>query len=222
MKLTSKLRPLVAATAVATASMAAPTVVQAEVSANVGVTSNYIWRGMPQSSDEAAISGGLDYSHSSGFYAGTWVSSIGGGSQYEQDWYFGYGFKLGGVELDAGYIAYTYPVGNAALDFDEIYLNATFGMFKAGVAYTVDKEASTSFEDDLYYYVGGEFSLKKDVTLGVTLGKTDFDDPASTDVTHYQVSLAKGDFTFAVDKTNQSAAAGDPRFSVSWSKSFDL
>lgn len=53
-------------------------------SANIGAVSNYIWRGTTQTDDGAAIQGGLDVAHESGFYAGTWASNIdweGGGSQ---------------------------------------------------------------------------------------------------------------------------------------------
>ncbi|MBS0329933.1 MAG: hypothetical protein JSR30_08780, partial [Proteobacteria bacterium] len=38
------------------------------LSANVSLTSNYVFRGISQTGGEPAIQGGLDYSHSSGFY----------------------------------------------------------------------------------------------------------------------------------------------------------
>lgn len=46
------------------------------ISANIGVVSNYIFRGVTQTQDGAAVQGGLDVTHSSGFYAGTWVSNV--------------------------------------------------------------------------------------------------------------------------------------------------
>jgi hypothetical protein len=45
-------------------------------SANIGAVSNYIWRGVSQTGDGAAVQGGLDVAHESGFYAGTWASNI--------------------------------------------------------------------------------------------------------------------------------------------------
>jgi hypothetical protein len=45
-------------------------------SANIGAVSNYIWRGVTQTGDQAAIQGGVDVAHESGFYAGTWASNI--------------------------------------------------------------------------------------------------------------------------------------------------
>jgi uncharacterized protein (TIGR02001 family) len=44
--------------------------------ANVGVYSQYIFRGLTQTNEEPALQGGLDYSHASGFYAGVWGSNI--------------------------------------------------------------------------------------------------------------------------------------------------
>ena len=65
----------------------------AELSANIGVTSNYLWRGVTQTDDGAAIQGGIDWSHDSGFYLGTWASNIDwgvGSSGVEVDFYGGY------------------------------------------------------------------------------------------------------------------------------------
>jgi uncharacterized protein (TIGR02001 family) len=45
-------------------------------SANIGAVSNYIWRGVTQTGDQAAVQGGLDVGHESGFYAGTWASNV--------------------------------------------------------------------------------------------------------------------------------------------------
>ncbi|MBK5970053.1 MULTISPECIES: TorF family putative porin [Thiorhodovibrio] len=45
-------------------------------SANIGAVSNYMWRGVTQTSDGAAVQGGVDAAHESGFYAGTWASNI--------------------------------------------------------------------------------------------------------------------------------------------------
>lgn len=204
------------------ASTVASNVAVAELSGNIGFTSNYIWRGVTQGSDESAISGGIDYAHESGLYIGTWVSSLGGGSQYEQDLYAGYGFEAGPVGLDVGYISYMYPIGNATLDFDELYVSGSYEMVTVGAALTMDKEATTNYEDDLYMYASAEFEVKDGLTLGLLYGDYDFDDPSSTDYSHYQVSLSKDDFVFAYDKNDQSGSAGDARFTVSYSKSFDL
>lgn len=91
---------------------------------NVGLYSEYMFRGVALS-DGPALQGGIDYAHSSGFYAGTWWSNIdknftghdatgatnfSGGNKLETDWYFGYAhtFENGiGVNVLGNY--YYYP-----------------------------------------------------------------------------------------------------------------
>jgi uncharacterized protein (TIGR02001 family) len=46
------------------------------LSYNIGATTDYRYRGISQSGKKPAINGGIDYAHSSGFYVGTWASSI--------------------------------------------------------------------------------------------------------------------------------------------------
>ena len=45
-------------------------------SANVGLYTDYIFRGYTQTGNEPAIQGGFDVEHSSGLYAGTWASNV--------------------------------------------------------------------------------------------------------------------------------------------------
>lgn len=81
---------------------------------NVGATSNYLFRGAPQgNAGDAAVQGGVDWSHDSGLYAGTWVSNVGfagndGGA--EMDLYLGYGGDIvDGLGYDVGILYYWYP-----------------------------------------------------------------------------------------------------------------
>src|SRR5256885_16505330 len=46
------------------------------ITGNVGLFSQYIFRGLTQTNRDPALQGGFDYAHSSGFYAGTWASNI--------------------------------------------------------------------------------------------------------------------------------------------------
>ncbi len=43
---------------------------------NVGIFSQYIFRGLTQTNGYPALQGGFDYGHESGFYVGTWGSNI--------------------------------------------------------------------------------------------------------------------------------------------------
>ncbi len=191
--------------------------------ANIGAASNYIWRGVSQSGDGAAVSGGLDWSDDSGFYLGTWTSSLSGGN-YELDLYAGFGGEVSdGLGYDLGVIAYMYPVGDGEDDFTEVYLNGSYGMFNAGVAYTVSSEnddSATFSSGDLYASLGFDFDLGNDYGFGLTFGSYSFENDSDADYTHFNASISKGDFTFAIDKTDEEDDAGDPRVSVSWGATF--
>lgn len=218
-----KAKTLIASSILAASAVASSVAMaEHEFTGNIGFTNNYIWRGVTQSSDISAISGGIDYGYE-GFYAGTWLSSLDGG-QYEQDLYAGYGFDWSATSWDIGYIEYTYPVSDAELDFGEVYLNFGWNWLSAGAAYTVSKEVTTDYENDIYLFVAGEWEVSG-LALGALYGDYDFDDPAAEDYAHYKLYLSKNDFTFAVDKNDQTdtgAGEDDLRFTVSYSKPFDL
>ena len=56
-----------------------------EWSANASMTSNYIWRGLTQTENEAAVQGGIDYAADNGFYIGTWASNVHGLEKIQSD-----------------------------------------------------------------------------------------------------------------------------------------
>ncbi|MBV2262205.1 MAG: TorF family putative porin [Thauera sp.] len=89
------------------------------VTGNVTLASEYIYRGIGQTNREPAIQGGFDYAHSSGFYLGTWASSISWlsdgrsdvSSSVEVDIYGGFKNTFGGGDwnYDVGVLTYNYP-----------------------------------------------------------------------------------------------------------------
>jgi len=89
-------------------------------SANVALTSDYVWRGVSQNDENPAVQGGFDYENGL-FYAGTWASNVDADGTLEFDLYGGLaGETEGGLAWDVGVIAYAYP-GSDDLDFAEIY-----------------------------------------------------------------------------------------------------
>ena len=162
----------------------------ASVSANVSFASDYIWRGMTQS-DGPAIQGGFDYEAESGFYAGIWGSNVNfnDGAGSELDYYFGYGFELGSVGVDLGYVAFDYPDNTEGLDFEEIVVGLSYGdlglTFALGqdgapdyteVAYSV---ASIDFAYGEYDEYGNNFIISKGFACGsydCAVAYTDFSD----------------------------------------------
>ena len=118
----------------------------AGATANVGAFSEYMFRGVGQSSG-AAVQGGLDYAHDSGFYVGTWASNIGfagsSGSGTEMDLYGGYAGKIGEVGFDIGGLYYWYPEEDEVDgDFStfEVYAGLSFG--PVAVKYYFSDEAN--------------------------------------------------------------------------------
>ena len=105
---------------------------QAEITANLGVTSDYRFRGISQTQLDPAIQGGVDYSHRSGVYVGAWASNVAkefypGGAGREVDLYAGYRTEVAGVALDAGVLRYDYPGTTANTDTNEVYVGASKG-----------------------------------------------------------------------------------------------
>ncbi|WP_133470806.1 TorF family putative porin [Paraglaciecola marina] len=201
-------------------------VATAAVDANFGATSNYVWRGVSQSSNAASVSGGLDYSDDSGFYVGTWVGSLGddvsGFNGAETDFYLGYGGESDGFGYDVGYIYYSYTE-LVDSDFGELYFNGSYGAFGFGVAYTVNSqvdEGSLFDAGDIYANVSYGFDLANDYSLGLTLGYYDFDAGSDGDYAHFQADIAKGDFTFSVSKAESASGDDDIKFIASWGTSF--
>ncbi len=202
----------------------------AELSGNVGVTSNYMWRGETQAADLSAVSGGIDYAHDSGFYLGTWTSSLdsNAGLGYELDLYAGFSFDAGPVGLDIGAITYQYPQDLNEGDFSEVYVGASYSMFSAMVSVSNDYFGST--DSAAYIEVGADIPVKDDLTLGLHYGMKSgdyFDNkPAGTDGSYgdYSVSLTKGDFSFALSNTDNDKVGqtDNARVAVSWSHAVDF
>jgi uncharacterized protein (TIGR02001 family) len=105
---------------------------QAEVTGNASLTSDYRFRGVSQTQNAAAIQGGVDFTHSSGFYAGNWNSSISselypGSAGVENDVYAGFKKEIvGGVTIDAGAVGYMYPRATTNTNTTEVYVGVGF------------------------------------------------------------------------------------------------
>jgi uncharacterized protein (TIGR02001 family) len=224
----SKMIKSLAAVSVMAASTLSSAAAMAEVSMNIGATSNYIWRGVTQTADEAAISGGLDYEHESGLYAGVWTSSLGnadagqgaaGASSpagAEFDYYAGFGGAFGDFGYDVNVTAITYPQLKK-WDFTEVGVSGSYSFFTVGLNRTISSSvddtagAEVFIEGDMYYYVSASAPVAGDLSVGATFGSYKFQDDgvggAALDYNHYQLSVTKsagdfGDVTLAYDKND--------------------
>jgi uncharacterized protein (TIGR02001 family) len=100
------------------------------VTGNVALVTNYLYRGISQTSGKPAIQGGFDYAHASGFYAGAWGSNISWlpatGASLELDTYLGFKNSFAtDYSYDVGFLRYNYPgyyvPGATKGDTNEIY-----------------------------------------------------------------------------------------------------
>ncbi len=130
------------------------------ISGNVALVTDYRFRGVSLSGGDPAIQGGITVTHSSGFYIGTWSSSINGGPVYGQqelDLFGGWGGEVAsGTKVDVGLLKYVYPSGHVGkADYWEPYasLAHTFGpaTLKVGGAYAWEQD-SLGGGDNLYVY----------------------------------------------------------------------
>lgn len=126
-------------------------------SANAALVSDYRFRGISLSNKDFALQGGFDIETKSGFYVGTWGSSIEqfAGSELELDIYGGYATSLDGLDFDIGILAYTYP-GSDNTTYWEAYssVGGTVGAtgWTLGGAYAFD-QANIGNDDNIYLYL---------------------------------------------------------------------
>jgi len=217
---------------------------QAELTGNAGFTTNYLWRGVTQTNDDPAVQGGLDYSHDSGIYLGGWASNVDfadpqvsdgalpaitSRTEYELDLYGGYAGGVGDFGYDLGFIYYAYPLSDDA-NFGELALGGSWKWLSAGIAYTVTSEVegeSAFKEDDIYYYAAADIPLAKGLSLGLNVGRYEFDE-VDTDYTHYGIKLNKAGFSFGFEQNDLDGDfpagkdADDPRIVISYTHDFDL
>lgn len=126
---------------------AMPLAASAQLTGNLGLTTNYKYRGQDQDVSKfkavkPAVQGGLDYAFGdSGWYVGNWNSSVDWlpGNSIEMDLYGGYKFKAGEFDMDLGALTYLYP-GNTSGNTTELYAAATWGPLTAKYSHTVSKD----------------------------------------------------------------------------------
>lgn len=149
-----------------------------ELDAEVGLFSDYRFRGVSLSGKDPEVTAEVSVAHESGFYAGTWVSNVdlgSGNDDIEVDLYAGFATDLGGLTVDVGALYYLYP-SDGSLDYIELTgsVGATVGPadLTLGVAYAPSQGALGN-TDNTYVYVSGEVPLSDRSTLFGTFGIED-------------------------------------------------
>ena len=187
-------------------------------SGNVGLTTDYIWRGMTQNAGDPSISGGFDLEDDSGFYLGLWAANVAaddddtvaGSGSIELDGYLGYSGSFNeDAGYDIGYIAYTYP-NYDTWDFEEVYI--TFDFYGAYIMYAAGMESANDYSEIGYSIDAGPGAFS--ISYG------GYDNMGSNYLIGYDWSV--GDFTlgfYFTDFDSDAGAASDQDggyFSISY------
>lgn len=110
-----------------------------QIRGNVGVVSDYVFRGVTLSNEDPVVQGGLDLILPEGFYVGAWASGVdtpwggiynqnSGVEDFEYDLYAGWQWKnsSANLRLDTGVIRYGFSSDPDDIAWSEAYLSAAF------------------------------------------------------------------------------------------------
>ncbi len=170
-----------------------------ETSANVAMTSNYVWRGMSQTVNSPAIQGGFDISLGN-IYVGVWGSNVnfGNASSLEADLYAGYASDFFGLAYDFNYKQYIYPNETKSSNFSEASLTLlyNFKVLALSAKYYVGIKTN-SFNAPDGWEVDISVPLAKKITIDSIYG--DYDGVG----TYYLIGASKsyGKFDFSIAYT---------------------
>ena len=227
---------LFAASVAALAGFSAKAIAQEEssISANLAVTSDYVFRGYTQTGEDPAVQGGVDWADSSGWYVGAWASNIdfgpGDDASVEVDLYGGYSWETNDVSFDVGVLYYAYPGADSdsGYDFIEAYAGLGYDIDPISVSWAVSYTPDNFGETGAGWYLNGGLSsglsdaLSVDANVGYSMVTNEF----GPDYLDWNVGLSYSFSRLALDlryhDTDASECAGvcDGRLVLSLSTEF--
>lgn len=194
------------------------------ITGNVGLFSQYIFRGLTQTNGDPAIQGGFDYSHSSGLYVGTWASNISwltdsqsvtGYTSSSLEWDFYGGFRNsfgpnGDFGYDVGLLYYWYPgthstivaPGSVKADTLEVYGALSWKWLSAKLSYALS--------DDVFGVANADGTYYLDFTASYPVPNTKL-----SLVAHYGIQKFTGDSSPGVSN-DANASYDDWKLGVSY------
>jgi uncharacterized protein (TIGR02001 family) len=183
---------------------------------NAGLFSSYRFRGIDQTFGKPALQGGIDYSHSSGFYAGNWNSNVNQGAGFpggnlEMDFYGGWKGSWGDWGLDVGAIYYYYPGTNAGpttffspannrtlqvasghVDNKEVYIGGSWKFLSLKYYHAVDDYFSTPNTKGSHYLdFGATYDLGSGWGINGHVGHLKFKNMTNGDYTDWKIGVTK-------------------------------
>lgn len=211
-----------------------------DISANVGIATDYVYRGISQTMNQPALQAGLYVDHKSGISASAWMANVDyvpagapdDGARFEIDLTLGYSFAASErVGIGVSIMRVMTPGTRAGFDYDYDELSA---------ALTVDRhyEITAGFSDSvfgsgqqsLHVSVAATFELGKGFELGTEIGHFDLD-VAGDNYRYANLTLGGGylgfDWQLAGHITSRKArsifgaAISKPRVVLALSRNFD-
>ncbi|WGM31987.1 TorF family putative porin [Brevundimonas sp. NIBR11] len=160
-----------------------------DVAFNAALTSDYVFRGVSQTSEDPALQVGVDLTNG-GFYVGAWASNVdfGDDTDAEIDLYGGYRTEVEGFAVDFGIVGYTYvnspSIPDAGYGYVEFKAAASraIGPVTAGAAVYYSPDFF-GFDDEATYVEGNvAFAPADKWTVSGAIGKQflDFSDDYTT------------------------------------------
>ena len=140
-----------------------------EIGADIGVYSEYVWRGAAYSAGAPAVQGDFATSFNDNLSANVWFSNVIGGvngPSTEFDYTLDYSGEAGDIGYSVGVIAYRFL--NASPDNSlEVYVGVSMDMLSATLYYDTDL-----YKKDMYLEVSAEMELagfSTSATIGYVL-----------------------------------------------------
>jgi uncharacterized protein (TIGR02001 family) len=199
---------------------------------NVGLFSEYRFRGIEQTAGKPALQGGFDYAHSSGFYAGNWNSNVSQGAGFpggnlEMDFYGGFKKSWGDFGIDVGAIYYYYPgtdagptvqytpvnpgtlqTASGTVDNKEIYLGVTWKFLSLKYYHSVDDYFSVPGTKNSYYIdLGATWDLGNGWGVNGHAGQLKLKSISNGDYTDWKLGVTKdvGGYVFGLSYVDTNA-----------------
>lgn len=154
-----------------------------KLSYNVGVASDYVFRGVSNTQEDPQIFGGVDATYGIG-YAGVWASNVDFGSDdptAEIDLYAGVKPTVGDTALDLGVIYYGYVDDKGATPGSYSYFelkaaaSKPVGPATVGLAFYYSPEFPFKTGNAMYYEVNGSVPVMEKLSVSAALGHQEID-----------------------------------------------
>ncbi len=162
---------------------------------NIGIVSDYVFRGVSQTNEGPAFQAGADYTHDSGFHAGVWASNVdfvdGDGANAEFDFYVGWGTQISDtVSFDATLLRYAYH-DQSAYNYNELLLTLGVGDYLSFLL-GYSNDVFNSGENGTYIAASGTYPLPWwDLSLNGSVGHYDLDDALGDSYQDFSVGLSR-------------------------------